>query len=403
MSRINPQSATVGDALLLRAWALDLLIRRGPATRPPAWGASDSLATWELFLRSERCSLPLRSRLAAGSPSLLGVGAAQLLERLATIELQRAISARGQLLEIGRLAAAHRLEPIVLKGGVAALSDDDPVDLADVDILLPREHGELLARLLNERGYRSTIAGSAAHLPACFDPEALPIEVHFAINDLNESGELRARARPFPEFPGLWRLSPPDHLWHLLVHSAVSHPDRRGSLRDLLLIKSAARQCSAAELEHVSARIATLSRSAPLSAMLGLARAVGSGVARIDCFRPEAAANYLLRSRFPWLARSQVLQRMSATVFVLLGSRWDRQTEWAEASRHREPWEQSTWKFLAALQRRSPWLGGTTRRLLRMGRVVLGRLLAWPVAASARRLAERSVPAPARVDQTVVP
>jgi hypothetical protein len=320
----------------------------------------------------------LRARLAASSP---------LLERLATVELQRALSARAQLREIGQLAAAHGLEPIVLKGGVAVLSGDDPVDLADVDVLLPREQSELLADLLNSHGYDSTIAGSAAHLPARFGSETVPIEVHFAINDLEEIEELRARAKPVTGSPGLWRLSPPDHLWHLLVHSVVSHPERRGCLRDLLLIRCAVRECSPAELEDVTSRVARSSRRSALNGMLALARAADSGVKRTDCFRAEAAANYLLRDRFTWLARWRILQPMATTVFVLLGSRWDRQAEWAAVVRRRGQSEQSTWKVLAALQHRAPWLGDTTRRLLRIARLVLARLLVWPLAAWARRLA----------------
>jgi hypothetical protein len=319
----------------------------------------------------------LRARLAASSP---------LLERLATVELQRALSARGQLLEIGQIAAAHGLEPIVLKGGVAALSGE-PLDLSDVDVLLPREQATLLTSILDERAHRSTTAGSAAHLPGRFSPEAVPIEVHFAINDLDEIGDLRARAKPLPGFGALRRLSPPDHLWHLLVHSVVTSPYRRGCLRDLLLIKSAVQECSPAELVDVTSRMARSSRSGPLSATLALAKAHGSGAATIDCFRAEAAANYLLRDRYPWVAHWRILQPIGNTVFVLLGSRWDRQAEWAEVLRRRREWEPSSWKFLAALQRRSPWLGDTTRRLLRIARLVLARLLVWPVAARARRLA----------------
>ncbi len=389
MSRLNHQSASVADALLLRAWALDLLIGETQATQPPAEsGASASLATWELFLRSERCALPLRARLIARSPSPLTAGVAQLPERLATVELQRALSARAQLLEIGRLAAAHDLEPIVLKGGIAVLGGDDPVDLADVDVLVRQEQSELLANLLNERGYGSTIAGSAAHLPARFGPETVPIEVHFAINDLEQIGELRARAQPAPGSPGLWRLSPPDHLWHLLVHSVVSHPERRGCLRDLLLIKRAARQCSPTELDDVTRRIAGSSRGSALGAMLALAQGAGSTADGTDCFRAEAAANYLLRDRFQWLARWRMLQPMATTVFVLLGSRWDRQAEWAAVLRRRVQSEPSTWKVLAALQRRAPWLGDMTRRLLRLGRLVAARLFVWPIALRAKWLSD---------------
>jgi len=172
------------------------------------------------------------------------------------------------------------------------------------------------------------------------------------------------------------------------VHSVVSHPERRGCLRDLLLIKRAVKQCSAAELEDVTRRIARSSRSSPLGGMLALARAANNGVDGTDCFRAEAAANYLLRDRFAWLARWRILRPMATTVFVTLGSRWDRQAEWAAVSRRREPSEQSTWMVLAALQRRAPWLGDMTRRLLRQGRLVVARLFVWPIAARARRLSD---------------
>src|SRR5439155_25872664 len=45
----------------------------------------------------------------------------------------------------------------------------------------------------------------------------------------------------------------------------------------------------------------------------------------------------------------------------------------------------SSWGFLAAMQRRWPRLGDASQRILRILRLVLGRLLAWPVATSARR------------------
>ena len=391
---------SVGGALSLRAWAFDLLLARPPgdgSTRPDCLG-SDSSATWELFLRSERCALPLRSRLVFTSRTSLQPGPAQVLQARAIGELQRILSARGQLLQIRELAAAHGLEPIILKGGVATLSGNEPVDVDDVDVLLAEEPAKLLGRLLDDRGYRSIASWSVAHLAPRFAPEAVSVEVHFAIKDADQIPELRARARPFVGFPGLWRLSPPDHLWHLLVHSVVTHPYRRGCIRDLMLTSSAVRDCSPKELDEVTGRIARHRQGRLLTAILELARAVHSSASVTDCFRAEAAANYLLRGRFGWAARWRALAPMSTTVFVLLGSRMDRRAEWLETMTR--PPLPSNWRFLAAMQRRWPRLGNVSQRILRIVRLVLGRLVAWPVAASARRLAERSAGSRAR-DQTV--
>ncbi|PYP65567.1 MAG: hypothetical protein DMD36_19100, partial [Gemmatimonadetes bacterium] len=253
-----PSRVTVQHALSLRAWALDLLIARDADTRaaPRDCVARDSPETWDLVLRSERCALPLRSRLARGSPPSLPAGPARVLETRATAELQRVLSVRGQLREIQQLATAHHLQPIVLKGGVAALSGTEPVSIDDLDVLVAGEQAGLLGRLLDERGYRPLSAGSPAHLPARLAPNAVPVEVHFKIPDLDQTSDLQAGAKPFPGFPGLWRLGPADHLWHVLVHSVVTHPYRRGCLRDVVLTSTAVGECSPAELESVASRIA---------------------------------------------------------------------------------------------------------------------------------------------------
>jgi len=168
----------------------------------------------------------------------------------------------------------------------------------------------------------------------------------------------------------------------------VTHPYRRGCIRDVVLTSSAARDCSQAELDEVTGRIARHRQGRLLTAMLELAKAVHSGASVTDPFTAEAAANYLLRARFGWAARWRVLSPMSTTVFVLLGTRMDRRAEWVETMTR--PPLPSSWGFLAAMQRRWPRLGDASQRILRILRLVLGRLLAWPVAKSARRLAERS-------------
>ena len=384
-----PSRVTVQHALSLRAWALDLLIARDADTRaaPRDCVARDSPETWDLVLRSERCALPLRSRLARGSPPSLPAGPARVLETRATAELQRVLSIRGQLREIQQLATAHHLQPIVLKGGVAALGGTEPVSIDDLDVLVAGEQAGLLGRLLDERGYRPLSAESPAHLPARLAPNAVPVEVHFKIPDLDQTSELQAGARPFPGFPGLWRLGPADHLWHVLVHSVVTHPYRRGCLRDVVLTSTAVGECSPAELESVASRIARHPQRNPLGAMLELAQAVGRGKTVLDRFSADAAANYLLRSRFSWLSGLRVLEATGNMVFVMLGSRSERRAEWVRVLGQSEV--PSPWRLLAAMERRWPRLGETSRRLLRTARLALLRPLAWHIAASASRLAKR--------------
>src|SRR5207248_9399435 len=94
-----------------------------------------SAATWQLFFRTERCALALKTRLTAAGCAVPERARAEI-ERAATRELQRILSARGQLLRIGRLAAAHAIPAIVLKGGVAALASTAPVAIDGVDVLV---------------------------------------------------------------------------------------------------------------------------------------------------------------------------------------------------------------------------------------------------------------------------
>ena len=54
--------------------------------------------------------------------------------------------------------------------------------------------------------------------------------------------------------PGLFRLVPGDHLFHVLFHNVVQHAYARGRIRDLLTIADAATQCAPPELEAVLRR-----------------------------------------------------------------------------------------------------------------------------------------------------
>ena len=264
---------TIRHAVDLRAAALTIL-----AGREPDWTRLEhcSADTWKLFLRTERCALALKSRLTAAGCAVPDRARAEI-ERAATPELQRILSARGQLLRIGRLAAAHGIAGVVLKGGVAALASAAPVDLHDVDVLVRPLQAEQLAGLLDEEGFHATGPAGTAHLAQRIAPNTVQIEVHFALNDIELSDAMWNRARPLDGAAGLSRLGAPDHVWHLLVHSVVSHPYRRGSLRDVLLIADALRDCSPTELEEVERRSASHRLARTLHAQLEMARELGAG------------------------------------------------------------------------------------------------------------------------------
>src|SRR5438445_770625 len=260
--------ASVRDALRLRAAALDLL-----GGRQPHWSdlAACSAGTWDVLRRTERCALALKARIAAAERAV-----PDHAETAATRELQRILSARGHLQRIGRLAAAHGIPVIVLKGGLAALVSAVAVDL--------------------------------------------PV----------------------------------------------------------------------AELREVELLIAGHPLSQPLDELLAMARELRVGVPLRDRFRLEAAANYLLRGPLGWLRDSRFwTPAFASALFSLLGSAVDRRREWALA--WMRPQFPSPWGVAARLERRSPRIGRWSRTAVKLTRLIVVRMAAWPVALAARLLASSAL------------
>ncbi len=370
--------ASVRDALRLRAAAIDVL-----GGRQPDWSdlTGCSAGTWDVFLRTERCALALKARIAAAEREV-----PDHVETAATRELQRILSARGQLLRIGQLAAAHGIPAIVLKGGVAALISPAPVDVQDVDVLVRPLQAERLAGLLDEEGFLGTGPAGTAHLAQRIAPNAVQIEVHFAIQDIEVSDAMWQRARPLDGVVGLSRLGAADYLWHLLVHSVVTHPHRRGSLRDVMLTAEALYDCSPAELREVERRIAIHPLSQTLDELLDMARELRDGLPVRDRFRREAAANYVFRGPLGWLGFSRFwTPAFVSALFAQLGGPAARRAEWALAW-HRPPFA-SPWGFAARLERRSPRIGRWSRTAVKLARLIVVRMATWPVALAARLLA----------------
>src|SRR5205823_134679 len=259
-----------------------------------------SAATWQVFFRTERCALALKTRLTAAGCAVPDRVRAEI-ERAATRELQRILSARGQL---------------------------------------------------------QRIASNAVH-----------IEVHFALNDVELTDAMWHRARPLDGAVGLSRLGAVDHLWHLLVHSVVTHPHRRGALRDVLLPAEALGGCSPAEVKEVERLIAGHPLFQPLGDVLAMARELRSGLPVQDRFRREAAANYVLRGPLGWLGFSRFwTSAFLSALFALLEGGDDRRREWTLA------WSRSSfpcvWGWAAWLEARAPRLGRWCRSAMRVMRLI---------------------------------
>ena len=372
------------DALRLRAAALDLL-GGGPPDRTRLAGCS--AASWRVFLRTERCALALKAR--------LGGGAHAAIDAAATRELQRVLSARGHLVRIGRLAAAHDMPAIVLKGGVAALTSAAPVDLHDVDVLVRPDAAPRLALLLEGEGFHATGPGGMVHLAQQVTPNAVHIEVHFALADVELTDAMWRRARPLngASGGGLSRLGAADHVWHLLVHSVVTHPHRRGALRDVLLLAQALRDCTPAELADVERRGAGHRLARVLGDQLAMARELAAGGPVRDRFRREAAANYLLRGPLGWLGFSRFWSpALTGALFTQLAGAAERRHEWRLA--WTRPDFPSPWAWVARLEPRAPRLVGLCRNAVKVMRLIVCRGVAWPVAVAARRLASPRLRSP---------
>jgi len=309
------------------------------------------------------------------------------IEHAATRELQRVLSARGQLQRIARLVLADGIPAVVLKGGVAALASPAPVDLTDVDVLVRALQAERLATLLDGEGFSGTGPAGTAHLAQRVAPNAVQIEVHFALNDFEFDETIWGRIRPLDGVPGLWRLCAADHLWHLLVHTVVTHPYRRGALRDVLLITEAIGDCDAAALGTVERRVSAHPLSQQLGDLLAMARELRDGLPVEDRFRREAAANYVLRGPLGLRYSRFWMTAFLTALFAQLGGATDRRLEWATAWQ-RPPFP-SPWGLAARLEHRWPALGRWCRTATRVARLVAARAAAWPVAAVVRYVSSR--------------
>jgi Uncharacterised nucleotidyltransferase len=356
----------VVEALRLRTWALQVL-STGWQTPPDV-----PIDAWKLFLKAERCAVALSTRAEGDAPPIL--------HAVATIELQRILSARAQIEHLGRLSAQAGERIIVLKGGLMALSATVAVDVVDVDVLAEPCAAPRIAALLDREGYVGNGGGADAHLPQRRQPNAVHVEVHHSLAECS-AAEMWAQAEPVGR-PGLWKAAALDQVWHALRHTAYTHPFRRGALRDLILIGWADAGCDQGAREMLQERMGS---DSVLSNLLRMARDLRDDRAPIDAFRKEAAAHYLLSPRPARFGEFGLRPPVVRSVYSMLDGPEARSAYWNSVWHGRS--QLSPWRALAMVERVWPLGGRVARRLARLARVPLVEILALPIALRAAKLA----------------
>ncbi|HEU4557197.1 MAG TPA: nucleotidyltransferase family protein [Longimicrobium sp.] len=303
----------LGEALALRGWALRLLA--GAAAMPPPEAGAGS---WAVFAHTERCAHPLLQALARARIAL-PVPAERVLRAYADTELKRILSAAAQLHALRGVARETGWTVVVMKGGVLATTPARAVDVLDLDVLLlPAEARALAARLDATLGYVTLEAdpdprAGMAHLAQRIAPHHVQVEIHERVSGLAEPAALLARVEPLEGAPGLFRLHAGDHLRHLLEHGVRDHPDRRGSLRDLLLVADAVRRAPDVPAEAWGGG-AQAERN-----VLAMARALAEGDAPPDAFAAEAAARYLVLGYVSnWLAPTKFTRDLGGALAAMV-------------------------------------------------------------------------------------
>lgn len=308
--------AAAADALRLRGWALPILAG-GEAVPPPAVGCG----AWGVFLGVERCAHPLRDALGADLLEALPEPARGALERRGVAEAVSALSLRHEAAQVAGLLRARGWAGVVLKGGAAVLGRACEVDVRDLDVLVRPEHARPLAADMDAVGY--------THQGPDFDPAApnrhelaprtrdgqILVELHFALAPRLDDDPWTG-AVPLV-VPGLFRMAPANHLWHVLLHGTLHHPERRGALRDVLVAATAVRWCAPGDLAEVERRCRAHPRGRLPATMLAMARSMVEG-APTDRFRRQAAAAYLLyQLTGRYHPREALLLPLARTIFAL--------------------------------------------------------------------------------------
>jgi hypothetical protein len=221
----------------------------------------------------------------------------------------------------------------------------------------------------------------------------LPIEIHVTLDQRGGPPEERLwhGITPLASCPNLWRLSPAEHLWHVLRHATVDHATRRGRVRDLLLIADATSACDHADLTSVKTRVHQHEDASTLDAVLTMALDISGGIAPADQFQRIAFTHYLVRGLTRRLSISQERSRDVAEATLALVQGWrESRALWRQRVLQTTQ-ERSPYRFIGWVERRAPVLGRAWRVSVRSAYRAGVMTAALPIAGMAAYLSRRAV------------
>jgi hypothetical protein len=169
-----------------------------------------------------------------------------IARRLALHDAQRTLAAKSELERVAAVARERKWQLVLLKASVD-IAGGAILQFYDIDVLAAPEIAEQFAAQLTSLGYESYAEDRSYEQRTRYRQNSIPFDIHHMIQwriapTVGDAMtvQMRHSAVPLATYPPLLRLSPTDHLWHLLFHIAVNHPDRAGRLRDLCLVQRAA-------------------------------------------------------------------------------------------------------------------------------------------------------------------
>ena len=350
----------ISQAFHVRKFVLKALLNRLPDSvrHPPNKSLFFSSDGWRLFLRVERCAYPLNRFFEdAGFENLLPDEFRNILREEADWEWQRISSAKRQLQAIATWASENDCRPIVLKGGLG-VAENTLLDLNDLDILLPKSDGGKLFDALIEDGYRASGTAGRYARNGLWRDGALAVDIRHGVHEglENPAGTLWKNAGEVTSYPGLWRLAPTDHLWHVLIHNVGKHPERRGRIRDLLLLRSAIEASAPGDIATAKRRASSHELSSVLNRTLDCVLRLSDGPCNNDPLEEIALLAYLLGNRRENRSRVFPMSGMvNRWVCALLAGPVERKSIWEVILVRGEG--VSKHKVIRYLELTAPWLG----------------------------------------------
>ena len=340
----------VADLLRLRMWAVEALSTGRPDIRTVDIIPRES---WFRFLALERCAGPILEKVSIES---IPEPAQGVVRSAAAVEAQSTLTAQGEGRQIAKIAQDAGFPVVVLKGGVNAVAGKRPMlPLVDIDLLVDRSHVKSLVGLLEKAGFGRPARELDHHQALKPAIDRLAVEVHWTTHDDGTPLDplLWNRVRPIAEVPPLKQLSTHDHLEHLIEHATIVHRERSVSLRDVIMVGNAARECTADELAQVRERIANHEQSEPMIQLLDFAVAMSAGHAAKDPFIESCAIFYSGVVLAPFLPKAFASSGALAFILEMELGRISR----TDAMRNALKWRGTGQKHLNAIAEKFPSIG----------------------------------------------